>query len=631
MKLTSEKSWVDLSRERYLWAEESFVAFLKKFDEQRLIQATDNASRQISVILYGPAQVGKTSLILTLLGIRDDCFTELNTLLRGEQDLGTMSTARTYRYRMSKNDFWYFSHRENGTAWFNDEEAKAIFAGFRQEVEQGVREFDSVDVFLPRRFFDLQQQSSAQLLIRDLPGTHSTNANEQYYVNMLASRYLASADVVLLTGKADALAFLKPEELDNDLLKDWHWQRHRYKIVLTRAYSDATLQRLIKQKLFDKKAMRTFLLEQINTLELGLPESISELIYPVECGHTWLAINAGDDEFACQCRDLRRDVLQELLDSLHQASNPLSRLRTGYALPHIIEQQMAVEKGHYETEKTLLRKQLLRLEEHVDMYQERVSCNRDKHQKLLEKQQTLLQKRDDASGKDFGEHSNVPQIIAQLTTCKSPSLDLLKSKIRECGETYTHCWNDLLEAFQLPPEKVPEMAYLERVITRLNGYWFETYFREKTRREDQDEIKGACLKDANFLTALFHKRIKFKFDTEECALNKNIVKNERTTRRLERIVAQLLKKKEHIHLRIVRIKQEFDESLTRYSQRLHESKNFLNVILSAKNTRAHEIEVNVKNPDISRSERLGWLLMYKALNNDFDYVKSLAEESSKIE
>ncbi|AOR65397.1 hypothetical protein [Pectobacterium wasabiae] len=625
MKLTSEKSWADLCQERYLWAEESFVTFLQKFDAQRLIQSADNANRQVSVILYGPAQVGKTSLILTLLGIRDDCFTELNTLLRGEQGLGTMSTARTYRYRMAKDDFWYFSHREYGATRFSDKEAKVIFADFRQAVEQGEREFDSVDVFLPRRFFDPKLQSSAQLLIRDLPGTHSTNANEQYYVNMLASRYLASADVVLLTGKADALAFLKPEELDNALLNDWHWQRHRYKIVLTRAYSDATLQRFIKQKRFDKKAMRIFLLQQINTMDLGLPESISELIYPVECGHSWLAINAKDDEFARQCRDLRRDVLQDLLDSLHQASNPLSRLRSGYALPHIIKQQIAVEKELYETENALLQKQLSRLGEYVDMYEKRVSSNRDNHLRLQVKLQALLQKREDALSTDFREHSNAFQIISQS------SLGYLKSQIYASRETNTKRWNDLLEIYQLPLERVPEMPNLERVLKRLNGYLFETYFREKTRQNDQYEIEEAGFKDANCLTYIFHERIKVKFGAEERALNNKIAKNERAACRLVRIVEQLSKKMVHTQSRLFQIKQELGVSLTLYFQRYKESKNFSKVIVSAKNTRAREIECNAKKPNITRSERLAWVLMYRALKNDFDYVKSLDEESTKVE
>ncbi|WP_429138604.1 hypothetical protein [Aeromonas allosaccharophila] len=626
MKLTSEKSWADISRDRYQWAEESFGAFLQMFDEERLIQTSDNASQQVSVILYGPAQVGKTSLILTLLGIRDDCFTKVNTLLRGGQDLGTMSTARTYRYRMAKDDFWYFSHRDNGATPFSDEETKAIFTDFRQEVEQGVREFESVDVFLPRRYFDPELQSSARLLIRDLPGTHSTNANERYYVNMLASRYLASADVVLLTGKADALTFLKPEELDNTLLNDWHWQRHRYKIVLTKAYSDATLQRLIKQKRFDKTAMRSFLLEQINTMELGLPESISSLIYPVECGHTWLAINDRNDEFASQCRELRRDVLQDLLASLHQVSNPLSRLRTGYALPHIIEQQMAVETSHYETEVALLRKHLSRLQEYVEIYEKRVANNREKKKRLTNKRDKLLQIRDDALKKSLRGDS-----ISGSESEDSSELDKIKWRICSWRDVYTNKWNELQNEYQLPFERVPEMASLDRVSKRLNGYWFDPYFREKTRQEDEAEVEEASIKDAKWLTVIYHQRVKVKFGFEERALNKKMEKNERMARRLEQILTQLLKKKEQTQARLVGITHECDVSLTRYSQRYQESKNFLHVINLAKNNRAREIERNAKKMVITRSERLGWLLMYKALNNDFDYVKSLDEESCKVE
>lgn len=627
MNPTSEKSWAEFSKERYRWAEDSFVAFLQKFDAQRLIQLADNASSQVSVILYGPAQVGKTSLILTLLGIRDDSFTELNTLLRGEQDLGTMSTARTYRYRMSKDDFWYFSHRENGTFQFNDVEAKAIFACIRQDVELGIQEFDSIDVFLPKRFFDLKQPHCAQLLIRDLPGTHSTNSNEQYYVSQLANRYIASADVVLLTGKADALTFLKPEELDNTLLNDWHWQRHRYRIVLTRSYSDATLQKLIKKEQFDKKAIQTFMLQQINTLELALPESISELIYPIECGHTWLAINDKNDEFTQQCRNLRQDVLQDLLNSLHQASNPLSRLRTGYALPYIIEQQISVEKNNYESEKKRLCKILLRQQRYVEIYKERISRNMEKRQNLDNKKKTLFQKYNKALTIKF---SNTLNDSKKIEDTSSP-LESLKFLIMSNREMLIKQWNKLEKANQLPLERAPDVTYLNKVLTRLNGYWFDTYFLEKTRCTDELEIKTASYKDANHFTDLFHKRIKEKFDTEEYLLNRTIIKNKHREHRLTRIETQLLKKIEQLELQLAKNKQEFDVSLTRYYQRHRESKNFLDVILSAKNTRAYEIECHVKNPNISRSERLAWVLMYKALNNDFDYVKSLNLENSKVE
>ena len=631
MKLTSEKSWADLSRDRYLWAEESFAAFLQKFDAERLIQASDNASRQVSVILYGPAQVGKTSLILTLLGIRDDCFTEVNTLLRGGQALGTMSTARTYRYRMAKDDFWYFSHCDNAQIPLNNEEAVAIFAGFRQEVEQGVREFESVDVFLPRRFFDLEQQDRVQLLIRDLPGTHSTNPNEQYYVKMLASRYMASADVVLLTGKVDGLAFLKSEELDNTLLNNWHWQQHRYKIVLTRAYSNATLQDLIKQKRFDKKAMRSFLLEQINTMELGLAESISKLIYPVECGHTWLEINARNDEFAHKCRELRRDVLQDLLDSLCQASNPLTRLRTGYALPRIIEQQMAEDQRYHEMETSLLHKQLSRLQKYITLYKERVTEYSDKTVELKRKMNEALQRYANALSISFHENRNDQQEDQLFHSSATPSLDTLKSRIQNNLNNYMKQWCELIMEHQLSVEKMPEMVNLNRVLNRLNSYWFDTYFLKKTCRKDEGDIEYAVKEDVSCLNVKYRQLVTEKFSSEEKKLKKKIIKNERIEHRLMRVVDYLLGKEKQIQERLDRMSHEFDISQARDSMRLQESKNFLHVIVQAKNDRAREIEKNARNVTISRSERLAWLLMYKALINDFDYVKSLYEESCKVE
>ena len=625
MKLTSKKSWTDLHQDRYRWAEESFTAFLRKFDAERLIQTANNASKQVSVVLYGPAQVGKTSLILTLLGIRDDCFNELNTLLRGEEKLGNASTARTYRYRMAKDNFWYFSNRDHGRERLQDYEAKAFFAELREEVEQGMRNLESVDVFLPRRFFDPEVHNSTQLLIRDLPGTHAANANEQYYVNLLANRYLASADVVLLTGKADALTFLRPEELDNPLLNDWHWQRHRYKIVLTRAYSDATLKARIVQQNDDKATLQAFLLAQVNTLDLGLPDDMSELIYPVECGHTWLAITARDDEYARRCRKLRREVLQDLLTSLCQASNPLARLRTGYALPQIISQQMAAEQALFDVQVALLDKQITHLENNLEIYRQRTSSTAEKLAQLDASLREVERAREDALSQSFSLE------VLDIGYVFTPSLDMFKSKIDAYRNGFKKLWDDLLDTWELPLERVPETTNLDKVLNRLNGYWFDRYFLDKTREEDRQEIEAAQRKDVNCLTALFYQRIKFKLDADILAIKQAVTKGERTARRLTHVHSLLVNKLARTAARRAHIATAFTASVAVNTQRHQESKNFLNVILSAKNDRASEIERHVRNPAISRSERLGWLLMFKALTNDFDYVKSLRTESSHLE
>lgn len=624
MKVTSDKSWPDFIQDRYRWAEQSYASFLKKFDAQRLIQTTDNASGSVSVIVYGPSQVGKTSLILTLLGIRDACFNEVNTLLRGGQQLGMMSTARTYRYRMAKDDSWYFSHLDNGKTALSDEQAVAIFAAFRQEVEQGSRVYDSVDVLMPRRFFDTERQHGTQLLIRDLPGTHSTNENERYYVNVLASRYLASADVILLTGKVDGLSFLKPEVLENNLLADWHWQRHRYKIVLTRAYSDSTLQRLIKTSEINKAALQRFLLQQINTLELRLPESISELIYPVECGHTWLAICAGEDDYARRCQMLRSEVLTDLLASLQQAANPLARLRTGYALPKIIEQQMKVEQGLFDTELSYLQRQHSKLSLAAKQYIERIIKNNRETQRIY----TAL------SGMEHADKPDVvvlPQLEPAIVKKSGNTLNELKNCIYDSQRKLFHYWTNCLLEHQLPTEKLPELVNLDSERERLKKYWFDRYVFSKNLQQDLDKVNQAARQDANRLANLISLRLRQKRQDEVSLLKLHARRSVWKAARLKRILKQLCKKKGAVRQSINKLQAEHREAVNLNTQRHHESRNFLNVILAAKSQRAQEIENHVRDPAITASERLAWLLMLKVLNNDFAFVKSLQEENVHLE
>ncbi|WP_336998153.1 hypothetical protein [Leclercia sp. M50] len=624
MKVTSDKSWPDFIQDRYRWAEQSYASFLKKFDAQRLIQTTDNASGSVSVIVYGPSQVGKTSLILTLLGIRDACFNEVNTLLRGGQQLGTMSTARTYRYRMAKDDSWYFSHHDDGKTAFNDEQAVTIFAAFRQEVEDGSRVYDSVDVLMPRRFFDTERQNGTQLLIRDLPGTHSTNENERYYVNVLASRYLTSADVILLTGKVDGLSFLKPEALENNLLADWHWQRHRYKIVLTRAYSDGTLQRLIKTSEVNKAALQRFLLQQINTLELRLPESISELIYPVECGHTWLAINAGEDDYARRCQMIRSEVLTDLLASLKQAANPLARLRTGYALPKIIEQQMNMEQDLFDTELSYLQRQHSKLGLAVKKYIERIINNNRKTQRIY----TALSGLEHAVEPDVAV---LPHLDLAFAKKSGNPLNELKNCIYDSQRKLSDYWNKCLLDHQLPVENLPELINLDTERERLKKYWFDRYVFSKNLQQDLNKVNLASRQDANRLAAFISLRLRQKRKDEVSVLKQHVRRSVWKAARLKRILKHLCQKKGAVGERINRLQEDHRKAVNLYAQRHHESRNFLNVILAAKSQRAQEIENHVRDPAITASERLAWLLMYKVLNNDFAFVKSLKEENVHLE
>lgn len=623
MKLTSSKSWPDLCQQRYDWAEQSYTTFLGQFDTARLIQTANGASRQVSVIVYGPAQVGKTSFILTLLGVREERFTELNKLLRGGQTLGNMSTARSYRYRIAEDNGWYFSHVNHGQQSLDDDAAVAVFASLRQEVEQGRRVYDSIDVFIPQRFFNLENQASHHFLIRDLPGTHSKNKNEQHYVNHLASRYLSSADVVLLIGRVDALSFLQQEELGNPLLSDWYWHPHRYKVVLTRACSNATLRGMLEKSAPGKAELQKYLLKQINTMEQDLPDSVSQLIYPVECGHSWQAIVAADDDYSRQCRALRDEVLADLTVTLHQAANPLSRLRTGYALPQMIQQKIVAEQEDWGAEKARIRRQLQRHHAVRSRYQHL----NDSTQSATEKLSIQLNEcRDRWPGESADDlYQAFEQRLALLS--ETETLAYLNAIIADFRIFSSSVWREACIHHQLPIGAAPDGGHIRALEKHLKSYWVETYLFSSTFREDLSALLRACRADAGVL----QEKIAHLLLVEKEQKIKDLEKLQRRLRHRARRISLVLTASEG---KISALRQqekwltdEHDERISLYSDQLVKSKEFRSVISSAMQKRTQEITARISDPGINNSERLAWLLMQRMLNNDFKFVQSLGEEN----
>lgn len=627
MKLTSDKSWPDLCRERYRWAEQSYSAILQRVDAGRLIQTDENASHQVSVIVYGPAQVGKTSFILTLLGVRDEHFNLLNSLLRGDQLLGTMSTARSYRYRIAADDSWYFSHIREGKQPLGNEQARTEFTRLRQKVEQGCSVFDSIDVFIPRYFFNLENQINHRLLIRDLPGTHSTSKNEQEYVNDLASRYLSSADVVLLTGRVDALYFLKPEELGNALLNDWHWQPHRYRIILTRSYSDATLCHRLKNTQPRKVALQQYLLGQINTLELSLPDSISQLIYPVECGHSWQAIITEKDDYAQQCLRLRQEILADLQTSLQQSSHPLSRLRTGYALPQMIQQRITAENEAYIAEKSRIDNALAYLVNPIKKYQKREKKNKYDLERL--QQQLTAMQDQSAVGREYDFHTEIGRRLPSQPLTETTKY--LKDAITDYKLHCISVWRDWCAENAIPVTSPPPFNRINGVENHLDSYLFKKYFRSDNFMKDKASMHSACRTTSETLNqraaGLQAEKIKRNVD----ALLRQQRRYLRQSRRIALILSILERKKITAECQKSVLTQHHEEQIARFKTHYSDSKKFREVILEAKQHRASEIKHHMMKPQITHSERLAWLLMYKALRNDFEFVKSLDEETRDVE
>ena len=79
-------TWLERHRQRHDWALQAFDRFVHELapEVSDQVRRTD----QVTVVVYGATQVGKTTLILDLLGLASNTRDEVARVLRGGQAVG---------------------------------------------------------------------------------------------------------------------------------------------------------------------------------------------------------------------------------------------------------------------------------------------------------------------------------------------------------------------------------------------------------------------------------------------------------------------------------------------------------------------------------------------------------------
>ncbi len=196
--MDNNQDWLELYQQRDQWAITAYENFINQVDDALKVDLT--RSDQIAIVVYGSTQVGKTSLILKILGIDDAHMSEVSTLLRGGREIGKSATIMPIRYRKSEDNQWHI-HDIQGrdTAVSTVEE---YFKNLRASVEKGqINTTNIVDVYIPQYYFAHQSKGMLDIRILDLPGIQAKNEHEQNHVQQISTKYAANADLILLVGR----------------------------------------------------------------------------------------------------------------------------------------------------------------------------------------------------------------------------------------------------------------------------------------------------------------------------------------------------------------------------------------------------------------------------------------------
>lgn len=498
--------WQRLESRQSEWAFRAYDRLVKTLssDVQDRIQLRESNAEPY-VVIFGKTQVGKTTLLLDLMGIDLQQMATLSQVLRGGREAGKSATATAMEYRRSTDARWGLSVQSK-KRWFTSDDAMAqTLAQLRQQMERGELVVDSpCIVHIPGRFFRIQTSGAPGVRILDLPGDNPANMQEQKHVNQMAKTYLPFADLVLLIGRGDDLSFLQPEVITLPGIEDWQAMPHRFRIVTTYSYSAQSLKTLIRNDpAFDITQLRQRLIEQIERFN-SLSDAAKDrnLYFPLEFGCSWLSMAENDTALYARVAPMVSCLRSELLEQIVTSTSPLGRLRstldTHLSVKYIQEKKTAA----IERELLGLKKQQQETKDKLTVWESAISQTQQKINKTerllkdnaLPVSQWLIDKaaEEAAAFKFKGSYSS-----EKCTTLHSMIADYC-SKIKniqlDVGNKTTY-WQKVARK-NVEPTRQSVQDILDENFSSirytLNDYWIDTYLSSANYSSDKNSVIHAA-------------------------------------------------------------------------------------------------------------------------------------------
>lgn len=534
---------MDFHRLRYDWAEKTYEKFMDKFDPN-IYQHYGMASTkdQVSVVIYGPSQVGKTSFILELLGLDRSKTLIVQDVLRGGRASGNSSTSTVTRYHKSNNDFWHImlkseedllpAYREY--TQLTDEEAKVCLSEIRQDMEQQGRKYkvSEIEIFIPNTYISLDAINKYQqkdIVIRDLPGVNAENVNEQSYVIKSVEDKVNMADIAILMSKIDDLSkLINPKHLELDILQNWWLKPEKFKVVFTGAFSNASIKDFLNQDSASspqsdlKNLLRRHVISECQRFNQNLNINLSQ-VFITEVGDSWNTIEySTTTDYLNIIQPIKTDFFKGLEQEIFSANNPLNRLRGGYQIGKTAAFLLKTKRDQHAYILDDIENKLERLsrsrEAQMQYRQDDIANIKIAKQKI-----ELAPKHNQLKGYDFQK---------KILKIQNESLDELKETdktvpaLKEILSNFStkmeSLWNSQFEE-DTPFEETKDVSEIRNI---LKDYWVESYFFDENYKNDVSKVKKAIESQIN--------QIRTKFDAKlEESLKKQIMDYKKDIKLLE--------------------------------------------------------------------------------------------------
>lgn len=286
--------WSQLFHKKEDWQKDTFEMI-----KSNLISAKgnrfvryDNSEESHLVMIYGKSQVGKTTLILNMIGLNPDYFSEVYNTLRAGVPRGNSSTSTAIIYAKSINEQYgcaftsLNSLYSKETSYFDKYGMISHLESIRHQVERNKVSSDSIlFIYIPKNYF-IQDSTADSISIMDMPGIESRNHKEDIHVQNLMTKYIPISSVCIIACRSNEIQHLETLVLPNHI--DWKRMNHRFILVITHAYNDGSTKRYFKTKPAERKeSFYDYVIETYNKdIRKVLGDANKTEVYPVDVGDT---------------------------------------------------------------------------------------------------------------------------------------------------------------------------------------------------------------------------------------------------------------------------------------------------------------------------------------------------------
>ncbi len=463
-------TWDNVYQKRWDWAhkaEKEFKQSLQKLQVDEAIH-NDNLS-EITIGVYGPTQVGKSTLILRLLGIRQDSIETVSGWLRGKRSLGHSATVTATEYKLSRDEYFHFFSKETG--WkrnLTGPQMEHTLFEVRSHVEtKGRISTDQLVIEISNLYFDTEIPAHSLNLV-DLPGVYSAEEAEQKQVRKCIERWLPFCELILLV--EDATVINNYVQLEDKKVKYWMDETDRFRLVPTHAASLESVQKELSECLTVETLKNYYTNELFFSLEGKLEtHEISSILYPIEIGKSLESLMRSDQRMYEKVASLMEEVLQELRNDLSSQKVDAMHYKRLASLYRLAEEKKKEEIKKIKAKIDLMKKDLERHEGFVKKLRKR--------NKKLDETNTAMSKPDIESLRDifFGWETDLKHRFTEISGAKRASA------INALASSYQHEWEDIvkqkilainieLEEWGIHLRPPVTDHYIELVYTKIDAY-----------------------------------------------------------------------------------------------------------------------------------------------------------------